>query len=76
MHMGRMQDLSTNAQIHGTDCGRMLNTDFEVFYNMDLDEDDFLSKCDVSAAAAECSKSGTYELGVKYASVSKISKGF
>ena len=48
----------------------MLNTDFEVFYNMDLDEDDFLSQCDVSAAAAECAHSGTYDLAVQYASVS------
>ena len=56
---------------NGNRCGTFLNTDFEVFYNMDLDEDDFLSVCDVSAAAAECPKSDTYDLAVKYASVSE-----
>ena len=49
-----------------------MNIDFEVFYNMELDEDDFLSMCDVSAAADECPKSGTYDLAVKYASVSEF----
>ena len=55
---------------NGNRCGTFLNTDFEVFYNMDLDEDDFLSQCDVSAAAAECTHSDTYDLAVQYASVS------
>ena len=41
---------------------------------MELDEDDFLSMCDVSAGAAECPKSDTYDLAVKYASVSEIHK--
>ena len=38
---------------------------------MELDEDDLLSMCDVSAGAAECPKSDTYDLAVKYASVSE-----
>ena len=47
----------------------MLNTDFEVFYNMALDEDEFLSECDLSAATTDCEKSDTYDLSVSYSEV-------
>ena len=39
---------------------------------MDLDEKSFLSLCNcISAAAAECQKSDTYDLAIKYAPVSE-----
>ena len=55
-----------------TTCGHMLNTDFEVFYNMALDEDEFLSECDLSAATTDCEKSDTYDLSVSYAEVNYL----
>ena len=55
----------------GTACGNMINTDWEVLYNMPLNEDNFLSECDVSAATTDCEKSDTYDLSVSYSEVSK-----
>ena len=49
----------------------MINTDWEVLYNMPLNEDNFLSECDVSAATTDCEKSDTYDLSVSYSEVSK-----
>jgi len=65
-----MQDLNTNVKMKMEIVVEHFWTQitFEVFYNMDLDEDDYLSVCYVSAAAAECPKSDTYDLAVKYAS--------
>ena len=53
----------------GTACGGMLNTDWEVLYNMPLNEDNFLSECDLSAATTDCEKSDTYDLSVSYSEV-------
>jgi len=50
----------------GTACGNMINTDWEVLYNMPLNEDNFLSECDLSAATTDCEKSDTYDLSVSY----------
>ena len=57
------------ADQDGTKCGGMLNTDWEVLYNMPLNEDNFLSECDVSAATTDCEKADTYNLSVKYSEV-------
>jgi len=54
------------ADSDGTACGGMLNTDWEVLYNMPLNEDNFLSECDLSAATTDCEKSDTYDLSVSY----------
>ena len=56
----------------GTDCGNMINTDWEVLYNMPLNEDNFLSECDLSAATSDCEKSDTYDLSVSYSEVNLI----
>ena len=50
----------------------MLNTDFEVFYNMALDEVEFFSECDLSAATTDCEKSDTYDLSVSYSEVNYL----
>ena len=57
------------ADSDGTACGGMLNTDWEVLYNMPLNEDNFLSECDLSAATTDCEKSDTYDLSVSYSEV-------
>ena len=57
----------------GTACGNMINTDWEVLYNMPLNEDNFLSECDVSAATTDCEKSDTYDLSVSYSEVNHLS---
>ena len=49
----------------------MINTDWEVLYNMPLNEDNFLSECDLSAATTDCEKSDTYDLSVSYSEVLK-----
>ena len=51
----------------------MLNTDWEVLYNMPLNEDNFLSECDLSAATTDCEKSDTYDLSVSYSEVNHLS---
>ena len=60
------------ADADGTKCGNMLNTDWEVLYNMPLNEDNFLSECDLSAATTDCEKSDTYDLSVSYSEVNLI----
>ena len=57
----------------GTACGNMINTDWEVLYNMPLNEDNFLSECDLSAATSDCEKSDTYDLSVSYSEVNHLS---
>ena len=47
----------------------MLNTDFEVFYELELDEDS-QAGCDVQSDALTCQKSETYDIANQYAEVS------
>ena len=53
----------------GEQVSMMLNTDFEVFYELDLD-DDSQAQCDVQSDALTCQKSETYDIANQYATVS------
>ena len=46
----------------------MLNTDFEVFYELELDEDSE-PQCDVQSDALTCQKAETYDIAAQYAEV-------
>ena len=46
----------------------MLNTDFEVFYELDLDGDS-QAQCNVQSDALTCQKSETYDIAAQYAEV-------
>ena len=52
----------------GEQVSMMLNTDFEVFYELDLD-DDSQAQCDVQSDALTCQKSETYDIAAQYAEV-------
>ena len=46
----------------------MLNTDFEVFYELELD-DDSEPQCEVQSDALTCQKAETYDIAAQYAEV-------
>ena len=50
----------------------MLNTDFEVFYELELD-DDSEPQCDVQSDALTCQKAETYDIAAQYAEVYQVS---
>ena len=54
---------------NGDEDAMMLNTDFEVFYTLDLD-DDAMAGCDVQSDSLTCAKSETYDKAMEYAQVS------
>jgi len=45
----------------------MFNTDFELFYDVDVDPSDGSSTCDVSAASVTCPQAATYSMASTYA---------
>jgi len=51
---------------NGDEDAMMLNTDFEVFYTLDLD-DDAMAGCDVQSDSLTCAKSETYDKAMEYA---------
>ena len=46
----------------------MLNTDFEVLYELELD-DDSQPQCEVQSDALTCQKAETYDIAAQYAEV-------
>ena len=55
---------------NGDEDAMMLNTDFEVFYELQLNED-AEAGCDVQSDSLTCAKSETYDKAKEYAEVSK-----